>query len=236
MSIKSNGILIDSNYYITTWQDEMYNSLWQVLINNGITKSITDKGNKQDQYGEDSNCTYVELFFWSSLIDYFILLKAESLKTGIVTQLEVNDLVEGFNIDCFREIARCKYNKVSIFNSLFDVTAIKYDGLDFMVFDPTVYTTTMFPEGSTVRSPNNLVYPYSDQTALFSTGSTIVISSTTTPENNGTFIVSSSFFQAFVGTVIILTTSPLINIGEAIVISGFSYQPIVTSGNDFIIT
>jgi hypothetical protein len=137
MSIKSNGILVDSNLYSPTWQDTLYNQLWQCLIDNNVIKSLTDKGYKKDQYGECSNDAYTELFFWSSLIDYFILLKTEALKVNITTEEEVNTIIEGFNLDCFKEIARCRYNKVNIFNKLVEELGIAYDGLDYMIFDPT---------------------------------------------------------------------------------------------------
>lgn len=150
MSIKPEGTFINSDLYSLTWKDELYNTLWQYLIDNNVIRLLTERGLKKDERGENSNCIYYELMFWEFFIDYLILMKDEATKNSTQTQAEFDAIIESYDIDCIKKKVRCDldnvfpFNKLVIMTNLYTRAGIGNAGLDFMIFDSPTDTNSDF--------------------------------------------------------------------------------------------
>lgn len=130
---KDKSILIDNLPYQLTSKDELYNRMFQYLFNKGILKSLSDKGYSQASRGEDFICTYTELFYYQSLVQYLIIFQEEVSKTCLSAS-QINSLKDDFGFSCIRKTMYCKYNSTKILDDLLKI-ALGEDGVDFMVLD-----------------------------------------------------------------------------------------------------
>lgn len=138
MSIKTYPILVDSDLYLLTWKDSLYNNLYQALYDNGMMKDLTDEGLAKMEDGEDFLCDYAELLSYQLLVDYLILCKEELLKATTID--EYDDIIDNYKLKQIRKNFFCKYGNYRLFDSLLTIAGIQINGLigfglDFMILE-----------------------------------------------------------------------------------------------------
>ena len=129
MSILIDNQLIRPILYTPTYKDLLFNSLYDIMYGEGFLKEKIDKGFYQDERGRDSFCTWDELFYFETLVDYFILMKDTYYKIQCVTQEDIDKLKSDYKLDCLRKTILCKFNNTSLFDKMLLSLGLTIDGL-----------------------------------------------------------------------------------------------------------
>jgi hypothetical protein len=131
-------ILIDSQLirptlFTKSWKDLEYNSLMGILYSEGFLKEKVDRGFYLDERGKNSNCTWEELFFFQTLVDYFILMKDAFFKIECPEQTDIDSLKEDYQLDCIRKTVMCKFGNTALYDKLLQKLNISIEGISNMV-------------------------------------------------------------------------------------------------------
>ncbi len=128
-----DNALIRPTLYNKTWKDLDYNALYNIMYNEGFLKDKIDLGFYKDERGSDSRCIYEELFFFQTLVDYFILMKDEFFHIECPKIQDILDLEDKYKVKCIRTTVLCKFGNTKLFDLMYQKLNIAIDGLDNMV-------------------------------------------------------------------------------------------------------
>jgi hypothetical protein len=128
-----DGQLVRPTLYTKTFKDIEYNNLMGILYSEGFLKEKVDRGFYLDERGRDASCTYEELFFFQTLVDYFILMKDAFFKIECPEQTDIDSLKEDYNLACIRNTVLCKFGNTALYDKLLQKLGIGIDGLNYMI-------------------------------------------------------------------------------------------------------
>jgi hypothetical protein len=80
MSIKPDGVLINSDLYTQTDRDIIYNNMVNYLFSTEILQDTLDDIISREELGEDPTYLYDKLRFIRTLVHYFLLMQIEIQK------------------------------------------------------------------------------------------------------------------------------------------------------------
>ena len=130
--ILTSPYIINNTQYTKTWKDLLYNNLSQLLYDYGTTQGLIGKAFKADERGKKSDCAWEEVFFYQTLIKYFINLKDAFFKIQCPDATKIKALTDSYNLTCIRKTILCKYNRTDLYDLLLVKLNLKTDGLDNM--------------------------------------------------------------------------------------------------------
>lgn len=125
--------LIRSELFTKSWKDIEYNNLMGILYSEGFLKEKADLGFYQDERGKSSSCTWEEMFFFQTLVDYFILMKDAFFKIECPEQVDIDNLTNDYNLNCIRKTILCKFGNTDLYDKLYKKLNITLEGLSNMV-------------------------------------------------------------------------------------------------------
>lgn len=133
MHILIDNNLIRNDLFTKSQDDILFNSLYDIMYNEGFLKEKSDLGFYQDERGKESSCTYEELFFFQTLVDYFINLKDAFYKIQCPVQSDIDKLKSDYKLDCIRKYILCKFGNTNLYDKMLVELGLTIDGLDNMV-------------------------------------------------------------------------------------------------------
>lgn len=135
MSIKPTGVIIDSNLYVQTERDIIYNNMVNYLFSTEILEQLLEEITNKEEFGENTNPLYSKLNFINNIVQYILLLKIELLQAG-EDEDKIEEITNSYKLACFRKIALCEYHIEEIFDGLLEApTVVLPDGIDYMILE-----------------------------------------------------------------------------------------------------
>ena len=133
MRILVDGELIRQSLFTKSWKDLELNNLYQVMYDEGFLKEKVDLGFYKDERGRNSECTWEELFFFQTLVDYFILMKDDFFHIECPETTDIDKLKSDYKLDCIRKTVLCKFHNTDLYDKLYKKLNITVEGLSNMV-------------------------------------------------------------------------------------------------------
>lgn len=133
MSIFQYNQIINSEVYIQTWQDKLYNDLMGIIEDYGKSKDIINLAVHKEERGKDANCMWEEIYFFKTLADYFINMLDAFYHIECPQQSDIDALKLKYDLACIRKTALCRFNRVDLFDRMLVKLGLTIDGLNNMV-------------------------------------------------------------------------------------------------------
>jgi hypothetical protein len=121
--------LLRPDLFTKSWKDIEYNTLMGILYSEGFLKEKVDRGFYLDERGRNSECTWEELFFFQTLVDYFILMKDAFYKIECPVEQDILDLEDEYKLKCVRNTILCKFGNTKLYDELYERLGISTEGL-----------------------------------------------------------------------------------------------------------